>query len=82
MEPSPQSGAMIGYVVQGTPAESLERVNHHVSRNRDLGLEHMLVTTDPIGWLSTVFASRHLRPSTTLPIRLTHFFFDMDEDGA
>ena len=77
-----QSGAMIGYVVQGTPAESLERVNHHVSRNWDLGLEQMLVTTDPIGWLSTVFASLHSRPSTPLPIRLTHFFFDMGEDGA
>ena len=72
-----QTGAMVGYVISGTPNAVLERVNAHVERVPAMGPGHTLTPADSIGWLSTVFASNHPRPSPFQTIRLTHLFFDM-----
>ena len=76
-----QTGAMVGYVVRGTPSAVLKRVNTQVSRAQGMGSLHALMPADPIGWLSTVFASNHSRPSSFQTIRLTHLFFDMNGIG-
>ena len=74
-----QTGAMVGYVISGTPNAALERVNTQVERAPAMGSEQKLMAADPIGWLSTVFASTHPRPLPFQTIRLTHLFFDMNE---
>ena len=74
-----QSGAMVGYVVRGTPEEMFGRVNGQVERAQSMGPRHTLVPADPIGWLSTVFASNHPRSLPFQTIRLTHLFFDLSE---
>ena len=76
-----QTGAMVGYVVRGIPNAVLERVNAQVERAQAMGPSHTLIPADPIGWLSTVLASNHPRPSPFQTIRLTHLFFDMTEIG-
>ena len=74
-----QIGAMIGYVIDGTVSEVLKRVNAQVEMVPAMGSRHTLMPADPIGWLSTVFASSHPRFSPFPSIRLTHLFFHMNE---
>ena len=76
-----QAGAMVGYVISGTPNAVLGRVNTQVTRAPSMGPRHALMSAHPIGWLGTVFASHHPRPSPFQPIRLTHLFFDMTGIG-
>ncbi len=76
-----QTGAMVGYVIRGTPNAVLERVNAHVERAPAMGSEQTLMPANPIGWLGTVFASNHQRPSPFQTILLTHLFFDMTGIG-
>ena len=80
-EAKAQSGAMVGYVIRGTPMAVLGRVNSHVSRASSMGSRHALMPANPIGWLSNTFASNHPRPSPFQTIRLTHLFFDMNGIG-
>ena len=76
-----QSGAMVGYIVNGTSAAVLARVNSQVARAPNMGPGHALMPANPIGWLNTVFASNHSRSSPFQAIRLTHLFFDMNGIG-
>ena len=76
-----QSGAMVGYVIRGTPNAILGRVNGQVARAPSMGSGHALMPANPIGWLSTVFASNHPRSSPFQTIQLTHLFFDMNGIG-
>ena len=76
-----KSGAMVGYIVNGTPRAVLSRVNSHVERADAMGPGHTLNAADPIGWLNSVFASHHQRTSPFQPIRLIHLFFDMNGIG-
>ena len=76
-----QTGAMVGYVISGTPNAVLERVNDQVERAPAMGSEQTLMPANPIGWLGTVFASNHPRLSPFEAIRLTHLFFDMSGIG-
>ena len=76
-----QSGAMVGYVVRGAPNAVLGRVNRQVARAPSMGSGHALMPANPIGWLSTVFASNHPRSSPFQTIQLTHLFFDMNGIG-
>ena len=76
-----QSGAMVGYVIRGTPSEVLERVNAWVERAQAMGPRHTLMPAEPIGWLTTVFGSNHPRSSPFQTIRLTHLLFDMSRVG-
>ena len=73
-----QSGAMVGYVLRGTPNAVLARVNGQVARAPSMGSGHALIPASPIGWLSTVFASNHPRALPFQAIQLTHLFFDMN----
>lgn len=75
------TGAMVGYVVSGTAAAVLDRVNAQVRRASSMGPREILTASDPIEWLSTVYTSNHPRPSTARTIRLTHLFFEMSEIG-
>ena len=75
------SGAMVGYVIRGTPNAVLGRVNGQVARAPGMGSGHALMPANPIGWLNTVFASNHPRSSPFQTIRLTHLFFDMSGIG-
>ena len=72
-----KSGAMVGYIISGSPGAVLSRVNTYVERAHTMGASHTLKVADPIGWLNSVFASEHRRSSPFQPIRLTHLFFDM-----
>ena len=74
-----KSGAMIGYIISGTPSAALSRVNTYVERAHNMGSSHTLKAAHPIGRLNSVFASEHQRPSPFQSIRLTHLFFDMDD---
>ena len=76
-----QSGAMVGYVICGTPNAVLGRVNGQVARAPRMGSGHALIPANPVGWLNTVFASNHTRSSPFQTIRLTHLFFDMSGIG-
>ena len=76
-----QAGAMVGYVISGTPNTVLKRVNAQVERASTMGPGQTLMPADSIGWLSTVFASNHPRPSPYQTVRLTHLFFDMNGIG-
>ena len=76
-----QTGAMVGYVIRDTPSAVLNRVNAHVERATTMGPGHTLMPAEPIGWLSTVFASNHPRSSPFQTIRLTHLFFGMNGIG-
>ena len=77
-----QAGAMVGYLVRGTPSAALRRVNARITGAKGMGSGHTLMPADPIGWLSTVFASNHPRSSPFQTIHLTHLFFDMNEIGS
>ena len=57
-------GAMIGYVIEGTPDEVVRIINSRIENTLDSG--HMLIPMDPIGWLETVHSSKHNRTSTPL----------------
>ena len=76
-----KTGAMVGYVISGTPNAVLDRVNTQVEKASAMGPGQTLMPADSIGWLSTVFASSHPRPSPFQTIRLTHIFFDMTGIG-
>ena len=76
-----QTGAMIGYVISGTPNVVRTRVNAQVERAQGMGPRHILISANPIGSLGTVFASNHPRSSPFKTIRLTHLFFDMNGIG-
>ena len=76
-----QVGAMVGFVISGTPNAVLGRVNAQVTKAPRMGPGHALMPAHPIGWLGTVFASHHPRPSPFQTIRLTHLFFDMNGIG-
>ena len=76
-----ESGAMVGYIISGTPGAVLSRVNTHVERAHTMGPSHTLKVADPIGWLNSVFESEHQRSSPFQPIRLSHLFFDMNGIG-
>ena len=76
-----QAGAMVGYVIRGTPGAALNRVNAHVERTPAMGPNHTLLPTGAIGPLSSVFESNHPRPLPFQTIRLTHLFFDMNGIG-
>lgn len=71
------TGAMVGYVIRGTPDALLQQINTRVQEAPGMGTSHALVPADPIGWLDNVFASSHARSSPLQAIRLTHLFFDM-----
>ena len=73
-----ESGAMVGYIINGTLDAVLSRLNTYVERADTMGPSHTLRVADPIGWLNSVFASEHQRSSPFRPIRLTHLFFDMN----
>ena len=66
-----KTGAMVGYVISGTPNAVLDRVNTQVEKASAMGPGQTLMPADSIGWLSTVFASSHPRPSPFQTIRLT-----------
>ena len=72
-----QTGAMVGYLLDGTPSTVLQRVNAHVDNQPTMGTGHGLTSIDPIGQLDAVFSSIHPRQSPYQTIRLTHLFFDM-----
>ena len=72
-----QAGAMVGYIIRGTPGVVLDRINTHVKANPDMGPGHTLKPAAAIGPLNTVFGSNHTRPLPFQTIRLTHLFFDM-----
>ena len=76
-----RTGAMVGYVISGTPNAVLEHVNAQVEKAPAMGSEQTLRPANPIGWLGTVFASNHPRLSPFQTIRLTHLFFDMNGIG-
>ncbi len=76
-----QVGAMVGYVIRGTPDAALKRINAHVERTPEMGPGHTLMTTGGIGPLRTVFESNHPRALPLQSIRLTHLFFDMTGIG-
>ncbi len=76
-----QAGAMVGYVIHGTPSAALNRVNAHVERSPAMGQDHTLMPIGAIGSISTVFASNHPRPLPFQTIRLTHLFFDISGIG-
>ena len=76
-----QAGAMVGYLIRGTPDEVVERVNGRIERTAAMGPAQALTPADSVGWLSTVWSSNHPRPSPLLTIRLTHLFFDMTAIG-
>ena len=76
-----QVGAMVGYVIRGTPGAVLMRVNEHVARTPAMGPEHTLMPAPSIGQLTTVFESNHPRPLPLQTIRLTHLFFDISAIG-
>ena len=67
--------AMIGYVIDGSPGDTMVKVNGYVESI--LGSGHALVPADSVGGLETVYASCHTRFSPFPRLRLTHFFFDM-----
>ena len=73
-----QTGAMVGYIIQGSPDAVLGRVNDHVKRSPAMGRMHTLRPRDPIEPLRTVFQSDHQRPDPFGTIRLTHLFFDVN----
>ena len=75
------SGAMVGYIINGTPTAVLERVNGHISSSPGMGPEQVLIPANPIRWLDTVFSSSHPRPLPLDTIRLSHLFFDMNGIG-
>ena len=70
-------GAMIGYVLEGTPERVIDLINSQIERRWDSG--HRLTLTDSIGWLETVYSSQHHRESAFSPITLTHFLFNMND---
>ena len=74
-------GAMVGYVIRGTPDAVLKRVNAQVKRATAMDSQHTLILTGAIGPLSTVFESNHPRSQPFQTIRLTHLFFDMNGIG-
>ena len=76
-----QAGAMIGYVIRGTPSAALKRINAHVERSPAMGPNHTLMSTGAIRSISTVFESHHPRPLPFQTIRLTHLFFDISGIG-
>ncbi len=76
-----QTGAMVGYLIRGTPGPVLERVNYHVRRAPAMGATHALMQSNAIGWINTVFESNHSRLPPHQTIRLTHLFFDMNGMG-
>lgn len=75
------SGAMVGYIINGTPTAVLGRVNGHISSSPGMGPEQVLTLANPIKWLDTVFSSSHPRPLPLDTIRLSHLFFDMNGIG-
>ena len=76
-----QTGAMVGYIINGTSNAVLGRVNAHVSRNPGMGSGQELTPANPIGRLDTVFSSSHARPLPLDTIRLSHLLFDMNGIG-
>ena len=76
-----QAGAMVGYVIRGTPGAALKRINAHVARSPAMGPNHTLMSAGAIGSISTVFESNHPRPLPFQAIRLTHLFFDISGIG-
>ena len=70
-------GTMIGYVIEGTPDEVVRIVNARIESALDS--EHKLVPIDSIGWLETVYSSKHHRTSSPSPISLTHLLFNMND---
>lgn len=76
-----QIGAMVGYIVNGTPNAVLGRVNGHISRNPIMGPGQVLAPANPIKWLDSVYSSSHMRPFPLDTIRLSHLFFDMNGIG-
>ena len=73
-------GAMIGYVLEGTPDEVVRIINSRIENILDSG--HKLIPIDPIGWLETVYSSKHHRTSAPTPIFLTHLLFGMSDIGS
>ena len=73
-----EAGAMVGYIIRGTPRVVLKRVNAQIGRASGMGSGHTLSPADPVGWLSDVFASNHRRCPPLRTIRLTHLFFDLN----
>lgn len=69
--------AMIGYVIDGSPEDSMTKVNGYVESILDSC--HSLFPTDSVDELETVYRSCHMRCSPFPRLRLTHFFFDMTE---
>lgn len=69
-------GAMIGYVLEGTSEEMVVLINGQAEKI--LGPEHVVTLTDSVGWLESVYSSRHYRESPFSPITLTHFLFCAD----
>ena len=76
-----QAGAMVGYVIHGSPGAVLKRVNAHVETDPAMGPGHTLMPAAAIGSLSTVFESKHQRPLPFQTIRLSHLFFDLSGIG-
>lgn len=76
-----RAGAMVGYVIRGTPSEVFNRVNASVEANPAMGPDHTLMPVTAIGPLNTVFESNHERSSPFRQIRLTHLFFDVSMRG-
>ena len=76
-----QAGAMVGYVIRGTPSEVLDRVNASVEANPAMGPDHTLMSATAVGPLTAVFESNHERPNPFRRIRLTHLFFDVSMMG-
>ena len=70
-------GTMIGYVIEGTPEEVVRIVNARVESILDSG--HKLIPIDSIGWLETVYSSKHDRTSSPSPISITHLLFNMND---
>lgn len=70
-------GAMVGYVIEGTPEEIVNRINIHIERHLRMGQGHRMGLASPIHWLQSVYKSNHVRSGQYPRICLTHLLLDL-----
>ena len=70
-------GAMVGYVLEGTPKEIVNRINIQIEKHQRMGHEHRMGLANPIHWLQSVYKSNHVCSEPFPRIRLTHLLFDL-----
>ena len=70
-------GAMVGYIIEGTPNELVKRINIQIEKHQRMGQGHRMSLANPIHWLQSVYESNHVRSEPYPRIRLTHLLFDL-----